>query len=174
MKQKEINYEQLTDTTTNLEEKKIQAMTTTTTEDFDLFDRYSSLTKLLRVTAYIMRVFSREKHEKHLTGKEITSALTKCIILCQKQEFKEELERLQRKKSVRNDSRLKTLNPFIDPQGILRVGGRLANAEIPDVTKHQVILPGHHPFTKLILIDTHKQTMHGGPMLMLSHLRTKY
>lgn len=174
LKQKEIIYEQLIDTTTDLEERKIQAMTTSTREEFDIFDRYSSLTKLLRITAYILRAFSKEKHQKQLTGKEITSALTKCIILCQTQEYTYEIERLQRKKPVRNDSRLKTLNPFIDPQGILRVGGRLANAEIPDVTKHQVILPGHHPFTKLILMDIHKQTMHGGPMLMLSHLRTKY
>lgn len=174
LKQKEIEYKQLTDSATDLEERKIQAMTINTVEDFDLLNRYSSLTKLLRVTAYILRACSKEKHEKHLTGKEITSALTKCINLCQKQEFNKEIERLLEKKPVKNDSRLKTLNPFIDPQGILRVGGRLANAEIPDVTKHQVILPGHHPFTKLVLTDIHKQTMHGGPMLMLSHLRTTY
>ena len=36
---------------------------------------------------------------------------------------------------------LMELNPFLDPNGTLRVGGLLKHTKIPYVSKHQIILP---------------------------------
>ena len=35
---------------------------------------------------------------------------------------------------------------------LLRVDGRLENAEHPTDTKHPLILPGRHPWTRLIIL----------------------
>ncbi|GFU07629.1 integrase catalytic domain-containing protein [Trichonephila clavipes] len=50
--------------------------------------------------------------------------------LVQKEEFKVEMNGIQNSAMVPSNSRVKTLNPFIDSEGILRVGGRLRNSDI--------------------------------------------
>ena len=42
---------------------------------------------------------------------------------CQQEEFEEEIERLQQKKPLKHSSRLRDLTPFLDENGILRLGG---------------------------------------------------
>ena len=44
-------------------------------------------------------------------------------------------------------SSLKTLHPFIDKEGIHRVGGRLQQYKLPYLTMHQMILRSNHHFT---------------------------
>jgi hypothetical protein len=46
--------------------------------------------------------------------------------------------------------KLQSLNPFIDKEGILRVGGRLSNSPIPFQQKYPIILP-KVPITELII-----------------------
>ncbi|KAK3731637.1 hypothetical protein QZH41_007310 [Actinostola sp. cb2023] len=49
------------------------------------------------------------------------------------------------KKSMRQSSSLYRLDPFLDKEGLLRVGGRLRHASLPYEAKHPVIVPrkGH-------------------------------
>ncbi|XP_063830205.1 uncharacterized protein LOC135079477 [Ostrinia nubilalis] len=106
---KDLTYKQLKENTTDLEKKKekinVFKNTITENEDFDLLRRYSSLTKLLRVTAYILRFFTKEKpREIHLTGIEINKAREVCIRLCQKEVFQDEIERISTNKNVRKDT----------------------------------------------------------------------
>jgi len=51
---------------------------------------------------------------------------------------------------VAGSSSLKTLHPFIDKEGLLRVGGRLQQSTLPYQTMLQMILPSNHHFTKLV------------------------
>ena len=37
------------------------------------------------------------------------------------------------------------LQPCVGPDKLLRVVGRLENADLPTDTKHPIILPGRHP-----------------------------
>lgn len=46
--------------------------------------------------------------------------------------------------------RLQNLHPLLDHQGVLRVEGRLPNADIYDNHKHAILLPRNHHFTFLI------------------------
>lgn len=62
----------------------------------------------------------------------------------------------------------------MDCKGFLRVGGGLANADIPEETKHPLILPPQAQISQLIIRDAHYATIHGGPQLMLAHLRRSY
>ncbi|KAL7291879.1 hypothetical protein TKK_0014437 [Trichogramma kaykai] len=67
-------------------------------------------------------------------------------------------------------SRLRALHPFIGTGGLLRVGGRLQNAPLTYDEKHPIILPGHCLIVRRLIEQAHRDTLHGGPQLMRSHL----
>jgi len=75
---------------------------------------------------------------------------------------------------VAGSSSLKTLHPFIDKEGLLRVGGRLQQSTLPYQTKHQIILPLNHHFTKLGVSAEHIRLHHAGPQLLIASLRERY
>ncbi|KAK7884419.1 hypothetical protein WMY93_027542 [Mugilogobius chulae] len=57
---------------------------------------------------------------------------------------------------------------------ILRVGGRLSRAALPEESKRPAILNKDHYVTKLIIREVHENLAHGGRNHVLSKLRTKY
>ena len=69
---------------------------------------------------------------------------------------------------------LSKLNPVLDGEGILRVGGRLEKAAISYDAKHQIILPYRHHVTNLIIQKYHQETGHLGQEYVLSSLRQLY
>lgn len=75
---------------------------------------------------------------------------------------------------VPTNSGLAKLVPFLDRDGVLRVGGRLSHAAIPEDAKHQAILPPHARLSQLIIADAHAITLHGGAQLMIAHLRRSF
>lgn len=81
---------------------------------------------------------------------------------------------LKRETAISKDSKILNLNPFMDNNGILRVGGRLENSQLPYNSKHPMILPYESHLTKLIILDAHANTMHGGNQLTLTYTRKQY
>ncbi|KAL4125951.1 hypothetical protein QTP88_010188 [Uroleucon formosanum] len=66
------------------------------------------------------------------------------------------------------------LDPFIDENELLRVGGRLTNADIPYSHKHPLLLPCQHRLT-LLLIDYHHQRLkHPGCTSLQTHLQLEF
>ena len=63
------------------------------------------------------------------------------------------------------------LNPVLDGEGILRVGGRLENAAISYNAKHQIILPYRHHVTNWIIQKYHQEAGHLGQEYVLSSVR---
>ncbi|XP_029674527.1 uncharacterized protein LOC115242403 [Formica exsecta] len=61
-----------------------------------------------------------------------------------------------------------------DPQGILRVGGRLKHSLLAYDERHPVILPGSSHLTRLIIEACHRRTLHGGVQLTLGSIRQQY
>ena len=61
------------------------------------------------------------------------------------------------------------LLPYLDQDGILRVGGRLHRSDLPFNAMHQMILPKRHHFTKLIIENVHQSNGHAGRDWTLSH-----
>ncbi|KAJ8912490.1 hypothetical protein NQ315_014590 [Exocentrus adspersus] len=136
-------------------------------DDFDLFSRFSSLTRLQRVTAYCLRFIANSKiqvQEQRTTGalsvKELQNALNTLIRLAQKDSFNREYSNLLQKKGVPSKSKILSLNPFMDSENILRVGGRLRNSEYNFDKKFPIILPSDHKLTKLILKHEHNRLLH--------------
>ena len=92
----------------------------------------------------------------------------------QREVFHEEFRLLGDNKGLPKGNQLVSLSPFIDPDGMLRVGGRLKNAPIPDCSKHQIIIPKDHSVTTLIIRHEHKSNGHIGVEHVLSNLRETY
>ncbi|KRZ47850.1 Transposon Tf2-6 polyprotein, partial [Trichinella nativa] len=142
--------------------------------------KYSSLTKLFNVTAYVFRfirnckVVPEKRKTTPLDVREIDQAEKFWLKAVQNEEFPEELESLKKEKKLPKSSRLWPLNPYVDDNGILRVGGRLRHSDLPFHTKYPVLLPNQHPLVKLLVRDQHIRQLHAGVDQTLSCLRQRY
>jgi hypothetical protein len=94
--------------------------------------------------------------------------------MVQQTSYAQEVKDLNGQGEVATTSSLKTLCPFIDQEGILRVGGRLQQSTLPYQAMHQMILPASHHFTKLLVSAEHIRLLHAGPQLLTASLREKY
>jgi transposase InsO family protein len=56
----------------------------------------------------------------------------------------------------------------------MRVDGRLKNASLTFVSKHQAILPPFHPFTTALIRAYHQENAHAGPNLTLATLQREF
>lgn len=65
-------------------------------------------------------------------------------------------------KIVKKASTLFKIDTFPDNEGVLRVGGRLRNAEIPAAAKYPVVLPKKRHVTRLIISHYHDSIYHQG------------
>jgi len=78
----------------------------------------------------------------------------------------------QRKANMKSSSSLYKLDPFLDVNGILPVGGRLTRASLTDGTKFPIILPRNSHVTKLIVKHFHERTHHQGKGMTLKEVRS--
>lgn len=144
------------------------------------FEQFISLTELLKTIAYCRRFLNYNKTKNVETGpsalttQELEHALKNCVKIVQYEDYETEIIDIKRKKSISKRSQLKCLNPYLDEDDILRVGGRLRHANMDDYSKHPIILSNKNQLTSLIVADAHVRTMHGGIQLMLTYLRTKF
>ena len=93
---------------------------------------------------------------------------------CQQEAFPEDTERLLKKKQLRATSSLLPLNPFMDEDGLVRLGGRLARAKLPYDRIHPPILPGRHPFARLIIRVFHESMHSTGTDFLLAHIQQHF
>ncbi|XP_028160967.1 uncharacterized protein LOC114353251 isoform X1 [Ostrinia furnacalis] len=161
------------------EEEKVKALTVSTNieEDF-IWSRFSSLSRLLKVLSYCRRVkIPRDERlnlPKFITVDELRETLLICVKQVQQIEFESEIKHLKAKGCVPKKSPLRTLCPFLDEKGILRVSGRISHSDASYDTRHPMIMPAKSHFTKLLIVDAHHQTAHGGPQATLNFLRSKF
>ncbi|XP_062713178.1 uncharacterized protein LOC134290149 [Aedes albopictus] len=91
----------------------------------------------------------------------------------QHEHFEKELCQLSSTGKIDRKSKLRFLTPQL-VDGVIRLGGRLHNASIPNDEKCPILLPAKHRLTDLIVTREHQKTLHAGPGLLLSSLRQKY
>lgn len=101
-------------------------------------------------------------------------ALLVVVKLVQRQRFPSEYSHLSQKKTIPSNSKVLRLCPFMDNQGIIRVGGRLKLSAYDFTKQHPVLLPSNNHFTNLIFKDMHKKLLHAGPQQLLSSIREQF
>ena len=132
------------------------------------FKRLSSWLSVQRAVANLIRIikgFQERKHSKtptrpltSLTAAELEHAGQVSVKALQKEAFPVELKALTadgNKKTVPKDSNLLLLDPFLDPNGLIRVGGRLRNSPLTFQEKHPVLLPKGHHLSELVIRHFH-------------------
>jgi hypothetical protein len=145
-------------------------------------ERYSKFSRLLRVTAWIYRFVhscckgSPNSNPLHLSVSEISVAEKYWVRLAQRDAFPEELSLLQANTGMklRRHSHLKLLNPYLDPDGIIRVGGRISRANLSYDRTHPIVLHGKHSITHMIITAEHHRMLHPGPSLLSASISLKF
>ena len=141
-------------------------------------DHYSTFTRLLRVTAWLMRFTRNCRARKRnltqtigpLSVQELNQAKSYWISFSQRAHFAKEVETLELGAQIPQSSSLLSLNPFLDEAKLLRVGGRESNSKLPYEKQHPLIIHGKHPLTKLLIHSEHIRLLHAGPTLLTASL----
>nr|CAH7762827.1 unnamed protein product [Callosobruchus chinensis] len=138
------------------------------------FDNFSSLMRLKRVVAYMLRFAENAANNENqskglLTLDEIENGFL-CLIRC----FSQEISDLLSKNKISKKSKLLMLSPFLDENNVLRVGGRLKNSMYSYDKKHPIILSSKHHLSKLIFEREHLKFYHIGPQALLASTREKF
>ena len=142
--------------------------------------RYSTLTKLLRVTGYVLRFInnlrdSTAKQTGTLSVTELNTAQFRWIFDCQQQQFPTEIQHLKLNLCNKKYPPLvRQLQLFLDDKGYLRCGGRIHNASVHNTTKLPYLLPSQHTLTTLIILVAHITQLHGGVIRTVTALRDKF
>ncbi|XP_063838195.1 uncharacterized protein LOC135087327 [Ostrinia nubilalis] len=139
--------------------------------------RFSSWLRLLRATATVLLFIEKCKKKKlTVVTDELMQKAEKLLIRhAQEQSFQEEINLLKQDKPLRADSRLRSLTPYLDNDGLLRVGGRIDAAKaVSDEVKNPAILDGRHETARLIVKHYHVRAAHSCNELVVNELRQKY
>ena len=162
--------------------QKITTLVTTLVGILSFIDisRFNSLSKLLSVTAYVLRFIhnSRQSIPSRIVGPlstlELRAANLKWLHSIQHTIFSDKIQNLQ---SRGNHSPLvHRLRLFLDHNNLLHCGGRICihNAPLSELAKFPYLLPSHHLLTVLTIKNAHSAQLHSGVNSTLTALRQTY
>ena len=139
--------------------------------------RYSSWYRLRKAVGWLLRYkdWLLEGRPTQFASKQLDVSdmqrAEKAIVIYVQQVFAKDVHH----KEVSTKSVLYPLEPTVDEDGILRVGGRLRNAPVDAKAKHPAILPRDSHATMLIVRDAHEwKSRHSGREHVLSIIRQQY
>ncbi|GFQ88225.1 integrase catalytic domain-containing protein, partial [Trichonephila clavata] len=121
--------------------------------------KYSSLNKVLRVIAWILRFLTNSRRniikDSYLHANEIEQAELYWIKETQREFYSSEILALKKQQPIRHDSKIRCLVPILDSQDILRISTRLEEADFVIGEKQPILLPGKSKFTELLVMREH-------------------
>ena len=102
---------------------------------------------------------------------ELDLAQRRLLKLVQNQAFCKEIEVLKKKGTILRTSRIYGLDPYVDSDGLLKMGGRLREGELDANIAHPVLPPRNSCISVAIIRWCHKNVANGGTGLTLNELR---
>ena len=131
-------------------------------------EKYSSLDKLLRVTAICMKFIDKCKKKKdwsnEIAAEDIENARGLWVKYLQREVQKDgKFKKMAESLGVKKDSK-----------GFLRCHGRMGRSKLPFDVKHPLLLPSHHWVTNLFIWACHERVYHNGVRETLTEFRTNY
>ncbi|XP_018395111.1 PREDICTED: uncharacterized protein LOC108773703, partial [Cyphomyrmex costatus] len=165
----------------SVEERKSNAHHVNGELEWELLHKYSSWTRLVRITAYVRRFIANLKgrtaslptKKLPIDVAELREAARFWVRLTQKIHFPKEWNAVSNNIPVSKSSSLNTLHPLMGTDSLLRLGGRLKNAALGYAERHPVLLPKNR-VSELLIDQAHRATLHGGTQLTLRTLRQNY
>ncbi len=133
--------------------------------------QFSSWKKVVRVFARVRRVWNRADGEE-LTGEELAKARYTVLKIMQETALAGAVAEVEEGGTTRKNGPTQGLSLFLDHRGIVRIDGRLKHCtSIPYEQRHQIVVPKDHPWTELLIMDTHQRLFHQGKNHVLEDLR---
>lgn len=130
------------------------------------FTKFSDWTRLVRAMARLRRFNKEYKNLQPRTNETTTLEERKdmqifIIKLAQEDAFAEEVQKIkQQKEHTLSKHKLHQLSPFLDENGVLRVGGRLSQSALHRDVKHPVILSKKSHVSALLIKHHHEHVHH--------------
>ena len=124
--------------------------------------RYEQWLTLIRVTAFVLRGFRAFKSgtsagSQELSAEELQDAKLSWYRQIQQEVYQAEYERLKEDRPLPNTSAILKLDPYyVNIDHLLRVEGRLQHSDLPEGTKHPIILPHGHAVVEKIIQSVRK------------------
>lgn len=160
--------------------KTILITTSTAPSEIDrLIEKFSNVNKMCRIVAYCMKFANklRKRDVDSINQLRPIDVQEGLLIICRHVQaitFQHELKTLRRGEALDTRSKLLSLDPFVDSDGTLRVGGRLKQSNRPYHVKHPILLPKNHIFTRLIIRQEHVRNLHSGLQLTIASVRQRF
>ena len=118
---------------------------------------YKRLSRWSRLLGVARRLLAWRRNKEQLEERA-TRILFRIV---QRECFVEELQALQGNHPISRSSRLYAFQPYKDKCGLIRVGGRLCNSQLPMAAKHLVLL-ADYPVTQALLRSLHVRSLPQG------------
>ncbi|KAK3082438.1 hypothetical protein FSP39_009290 [Pinctada imbricata] len=140
------------------------------------FDRYGSWRGLVDSLSYLKRCIAMKKGNdidpsiRDIQSRKDTEDTI--IRITQQHYFDTEMECLRRDKPISRSSSILSLNPTVDGDGILRVGGRLNKSNLPLESKNPILVPGKSHIAELLVRHYHGKAKHQGRFLTEGAIRS--
>ena len=115
-------------------------------------------------------IYDQEK----TSAESFKSALIECVRSPQKSYYSGDIFRMSSGIQVHKTSRIMSLNPYLDKNGLLRVEGRLEHAKRKAKTRFPLIISHDHPLARLIILHGHETVRHTGKIGTLAEIRGRY
>ncbi|XP_008185462.1 uncharacterized protein LOC103310096 [Acyrthosiphon pisum] len=131
------------------------------------FDRFSDYDRMFRVVAYMHRFSDtcRRRTEPNppafLRKSELDRAARVLVVASQRVHFSVLLRELSDRSRI-SAKPLARLSPFVDPDGVIRVGGRLRHSMLSCDCKHPILIAKRSHFAELLCRRWHIATCHAG------------
>lgn len=138
---------------------------------FENFSTWKSLVRGMTSLIHVAKSFSSEIKNDECKGwhqcrqpltTERCQAKTNILKAVQEDVYQGELKCLIQGIAVHHQGPLVKLDPFLDENELLRVGGRIHRADLEDQEKHPIILPAGHHVTTLLVRHYHDKVAHQG------------
>lgn len=136
----------------------------------------SRYTRLIRITAWILKFAANSRNSslrkpiRALSLAELAAAKLLLLRRSQQHFHEDAYNTLSQGKSLPQHHPLLSLTPFIDVDGLIRVGGRLQNADLPESAIHPIILTTKSHTVCLLVEHTHRTMMHVGSSAVMASL----
>ncbi|KYN13273.1 Nose resistant to fluoxetine protein 6 [Trachymyrmex cornetzi] len=140
---------------------------------WDLIKRYSSLTALLRISAWIRRAVERFYKSTDVNA-ALDFVLDFWIKLTQHACFFTKIQLIKANKPLPKSSPLLRLIPFIDTDELLHLRSRLQHSQLDRTEEHPLILPRSSRLTEIIIDHYHRKSLYGGSQLTFSSIRRQF
>lgn len=143
-------------------------------------NRFSKWLRLLRSTAYVLRMINflktREMVKGELSIAELDSAENILFKKVQEDAFSNEIATLKDKKALNSKNRLYELSCiYSEEDGLIRLSGRLdKSSELGIDTKRPIVLDPDHRITRLLIQRYHEEVYHHGQEIVINNLRQRF